>query len=371
MRQRRLVMFMNSYTQGISGGDACFIELAKRLNHYKKIVITSLLGKRLCESKGLSARYLITTREQYFEKVVFTYIRRIVRALFLKIDISEEDILYSTSDFLPDVIPAFVRKLRKEKVKWIQKIFHLIPLDRPIPHYSQKFSFFFIKRLADLVILDNSLLKKNLIQRGFNIDKLTVIPPGINIKYFRNTKSIGEINYDAVFLGRLHFSKGIFDLLEIWKLVCEQKPNAKLAIIGGGDGQIEKELKGKIKDSNLEYNIDVLGHLEDDEAFGVVKSSKIFAFPSHEEGFGIAVLEAMACGLSVVAWDLPIYEGIYERNILRVPIDSIKQFAETVIKLLDDEELRSNLGSNAQEFVKKYDWSKVVEREKTILKSVL
>ncbi len=130
-------------------------------------------------------------------------------------------------------------------------------------------------------------------------------------------------------------------------------------------------MKGKIKDSNLEYNIDVLGHLEDDEAFGVVKSSKIFAFPSHEEGFGIAVLEAMACGLSVVAWDLPIYEGIYERNILRVPIDSIKQFAETVIKLLDDEELRSNLGSNAQEFVKKYDWSKVVEREKTILKSVL
>lgn len=47
--KRKIIAFMNSYTQGMSGGDICFIEIAKRMNQYNKIVVTSLLGKRVCE----------------------------------------------------------------------------------------------------------------------------------------------------------------------------------------------------------------------------------------------------------------------------------------------------------------------------------
>ncbi|MBW2059017.1 MAG: hypothetical protein JRJ26_16130, partial [Deltaproteobacteria bacterium] len=130
---RRLIAFMNAYTEGISGGDACFVEIAKRLVKYDKIVITSILGKRLCESRGLKARYLITTKEHHFENVIYTYSRRLLKALFLRVDVSEGDILYATSDFIPDVIPALIKKICKRKTTWVQKIFHLIPSDRIVP----------------------------------------------------------------------------------------------------------------------------------------------------------------------------------------------------------------------------------------------
>ena len=369
--KRKLIAFLNSYSQAISGGDACFIELAKRMDKFEKVVVTSLLGRKLCEAKGLTANYLVTTQEQNFRNVIFTYLKRIIKAIFLRIKIDNEDILYSTSDFLPDVLPAFCQKIKNKYAYWVQKIFHLIPTNRFIPHFAQKISFFLIKNFADLVIVDNRLLQEELIRQGFDANKIEVNPPGIDVKYFKDIKPSGEKGYDANFLGRLHPSKGIFDLVDVWKLVCENKPNAKLAIIGEGDERFKGELKKRIKDANLEHNIDVLGYLEDDETFGIIKASKVFVFPSHEEGFGIAILEAMACSLPVVAWNLPFYKEVFPRGMVRVPIGNIKEFAETVLKLLKDEQLREGMSRETREISQGYDWDNVAKRELELIENLV
>jgi glycosyltransferase involved in cell wall biosynthesis len=143
-----------------------------------------------------------------------------------------------------------------------------------------------------------------------------------------------------------------------------------LAMIGGGNNKLEQELKKLVKKCNLEKNIHILGYLDDEEAFGILKSSKIFVFPSHEEGFGISILEAMTCGLPVVAYDLPTYKSIYGNNILKVPIGDFKQFAENILKLLNEKQIRDDIGLKGQEFIQKYDWDEIAEGELKILKDI-
>ncbi|MDD5044244.1 MAG: glycosyltransferase [Candidatus Omnitrophica bacterium] len=362
VRKATMVAFMNSFSQGLSGGDLVFIETFLRVADCDKVVVTSLLGKELCESKGLSARYLVTSKEKAFRNVIFTYILRTLKALFLKLDSGNSKILYASSDFLPDVLPSFWQKIKDRDACWVQKIYHLIPAKRLVPNFAQRLSFALIRRWADLVIVDNYLLKNALIQRGFKEGSVKVNYPGIDTTYF---KTIGPLakHYDAVFLGRLHPSKGIFDLIEIWGRVCQQRPDSRLVIVGTGDPRIKQELMVKINGLDLTKKVELAGFLQNKDAFQTMKASRIFVFPSHEEGFGIAVLEAMACGLPVVAWDLPVFREVFPEGMVRVGMGDTDKFAEEVLRLLKDEGAYAELASQAKEVSSRYEWDKVARKE--------
>lgn len=365
----RLIAFMNAYSQGKSGGDMVFIEVAKRIKDYDKVIITSLLGKKLCQKSGLKGEYLITTQESEFRNAILTYLKRIIKAFFLKLKPEKRDVLLGTSDFLPDVLPIFLLKLRYKKTKRVQHIFHLIPSSRKIPFFAQRLSLSLIRRFADLIVVDNSLLKKDLIKHGFGPQKIVVNYPGIDLKYLRSVKTNKEKSYDAVFMARLRPSKGIFDLIKIWQLVCQKRPKAMLGIIGTGEGKIIKELDQEIKRAGLGKNIDLLGYLNDGDAWTTIKSSRVFVFPSQEEGFGLAPLEAQALGLPVVAWNLPVFNEVFKGGMMKVKISRPKRFADEVVKLLTDERLNQGLSKEARENARRYDWDKAAAKELKLIKS--
>lgn len=374
--RKRVIFLFNSFVS-ISGGDIRFIEVFKRVKDFDKVIITPFIGRKICEMKKLNATYFLTTNEEHFENIFFAYFRRIINALFLKIEIWNEDILYSTSDFLPDVLPAFVYKLKNKNVKWVQIIHHLIPLQREGPRinnlisfYAQRISFFFIKRYSDLIIVVNPLVKKKLKEIGFNSNKIKVNSNGVDLNYFENIEPNKEIMYDGIFLGRLHLSKGIFDLLKIWKIVYKEKTNARLGIIGSGSKRIEDELTKRIRESNLKDKIKFLGHLNDDETFSLLKSSRVFVFPSHEEGFGISMLEAMACELPVVAYDLAAYR-VFGDALIKVPLRDKRNFAEALLRLLSDEQIRKELSGKARKMASQFDWDLVAKRELSLLEELV
>ena len=225
--------YMNSFSQGISGSDACFINIAKELSHLpiSHTIITSNLGKVLCVQHDLDAHYQVTSNEKVFRNVYLVYLKRILSALLL-IPFQTRGIFYSSSDFLPDVLPAFVHKSVNTNSIWIQKIFHLIPRNRIITYVFQRMSFLMIQLHADIIIVDNASLKTELVKKfHFDPDKITIIPPGINIKALKRVKPALS-KYDAIFIGQLRESKGIYDLVEIWTEVLKKFPTAKLAIVG-------------------------------------------------------------------------------------------------------------------------------------------
>ena len=230
MDRERLIVFMNSYTTGISGGDVCLIELVKRMDMSSlPLVVTSALGKKLCEQSSLKAEYFLTTNETRFGNIIGTYICRIIKSFFSPLEIGNGNILYVGSDFLTDVIPALAKKIANKKSKLVQKIFHIIPAQRLIPHYAQQVSFVIIRYFADAVIVDNALLKNELIRRNFKADKIHISYPGIDLDYYFNSDSAVSSS-DAVFLGRFHYSKGLFDLVEILTLSALRPSTGSLAM---------------------------------------------------------------------------------------------------------------------------------------------
>jgi glycosyltransferase involved in cell wall biosynthesis len=287
----------------------------------------------------------------------------------------QRKIVYASSDLFWEVFPVYYFKLRKKNTEWVQVIHHIYPDWEKRPgskvtgffgFYFQRFSFWLIRRKADKIIVLNSLVKNELLKRGFSESRIFVSVNGVDVDYFESVGKSG-VAYDGVFLGRLSPSKGVSDLVEIWKNVLREIPEARLAIVGGGGAEEKNFLLKKIRDSGLEKNIDLLGYLEDEKAHPILKSAKIFLFPSHEEGWGIAIAEAMACGLPVVSWDLSVFGEIFGDCIIQIKENDTGLFSEKVVGLLNQEALRKKIGADGKEFVKKYSWNKVADREWEII----
>jgi glycosyltransferase involved in cell wall biosynthesis len=378
----KIVAFLNAYVQGVSGGDSRFIEIMKKLcekGDVELTVVTSKLGKDFCRERGLNAVFRVTTQEHEVGNVVLLYARRILSALLLNLEIEKHTVLYSTSQFLPDVLPIYVLKFKNKNVKWVQAIYHLVPLPTQREgHFitnltsfsAQKFSFPLIRRNADLIFVLTDLVKSQLVKLGFSKERIYVIGAGINLSQIDEIQRLEGVDYDACFLGRLHIAKGIFDLIEIWKFVVSKKKSAKLAIIYVGPKDLESALAKRIKEENLCLNVFMLP-LTGKDALSVVKSSKVFAFPSHEEGWGIAISEAMACGLPVVAYDLPAYKEIFTQGIVTVPMRDTKSFSNEIINLLENDKKRNILGEKGRIQVTMYDWESVATRELSLIKREL
>ncbi len=357
----KIVAFLNAYTQGKSGADVIFAEIYKRIINVELIIITSSLGKKFCIKHNLKAKYVITTDEKKFSNTIYTYIRRIVYGIKIILTVPAVDIVYSTSDALPDVLPASLLSLKLNK-PLIGNIFHIIPKSRLISYLTQKISFQLFKWKNAVCFVDNDILIKDLIKQGFNKKQLILRYPGINFSFIQKIKSIAK--YNATSMIRIHPSKGIFDLIEIWKKVVTEIPNATLALIGTGEKKYIDVLKKGIAAHKLSKNMKLLGYLHDEEALQFIKGSSIFLFPSHEEGFGMAVGEALACNVPVIAYDLPAFRSTFKKNIYTIPCFNQKLFSRKVVEVLKSKK-RFLFQKNVLE---KFSWENVVSLETIILK---
>ncbi|MFC1637900.1 glycosyltransferase family 4 protein [Patescibacteria group bacterium] len=313
----------------------------------------------------------------FFDKLPLgiNYVLRTIQSLSVLFG-KKAEVVYGGSDFFPDVVPLFLYKLVYPKTKWVQCVFHIYPdwKTRPgnktinfLAQYFQRISLCLVKR-ADTVVNINHEVGEELRKIGFDGDKIVINTPGINLEYLKNLEvKDGTKKYQGSFLARLNPSKGIFDLPEIWKKVVEEIPEAKLAVIGGGSDEVRSELNRRIEENGLRDNVDLLGFVENDESFSIIKKSDVFVFPSHEEGFGIAVADAMACDTPVISWDLSVYEEIFEDKSIQVNENDIDSFAKEVVGLLKSEEKNRELVRKASEFVEKYSWESIARKHLSII----
>jgi glycosyltransferase involved in cell wall biosynthesis len=378
--RKKIVLLFNSFVT-LSGGDVRLIEIAKRIKNLDKIIITTSKGKQICERSGLDAKYLVTVgkSEGIIKNVLLSYFIRIMNAFVLEVPMVGKNILYASSDFLPDVLPAFIMKKSKNNLQWVQQIYHLIPSPSQregsfftnfASFIAQKASFVLIKRDADLIFVLNNIIRTKLVRQGFSENKIFVTGAGINVSQIDHVIRSEGTAYDACFLGRLHEAKGIFDLIEIWKLVVSKNKNAKLAIIYIGPKNLELAMMKRIGEEKLHSNVFMLP-LTGNDALSVVKSSKIFVFPSHEEGWGIAIAEAMTCSLPVIAYDLPVYKEIFSQGMVTVPMFNLQNFSAEILNLLENDEKARALGKKGRAHVATYDWDSVAARELALMKSRL
>ena len=134
---------------------------------------------------------------------------------------------------------------------------------------------------------------------------------------------------------------------------------SKLAIIGGGPDTIVKLIQSMVDKNGLKENIVFLGFLPNSkDVYKVMKSSKIYVDPEHEDGWSLSSCEAMACSLPVVAYNLEIFGTSYKKGFRTVPLYNVEAFAKVILELLGDTEKLKVLSNEALQEIKKCDWRK-------------
>lgn len=175
-------------------------------------------------------------------------------------------------------------------------------------------------------------------------------------------------NKRVVFAGRYMAQKGIPDLFQIWSLVYEKHPDWHLDLYGDGElrDMIMKEA------DKLQKNIHVNG--SSDSILDCFCESSIFVLSSLYEPFGLVIVEAMSCGLPVVAFDCPygpskiLKEGV---EGFLIPERNIVLFANRVCQLIESYEMRMKMGRAGMISAQRYSAENIMPRWVSLFEELL
>jgi len=103
-----------------------------------------------------------------------------------------------------------------------------------------------------------------------------------------------------LFLGRLHFKKGLDRILKVLPSVVKAFPDVLLTIVGDGSPEFESLLRSVVKAQGLHNSVMMTGRLDGAAKWGAYASAELFLLPSRQENFGITVAEAMQMGIPVI-----------------------------------------------------------------------
>ncbi|MEI7899617.1 MAG: glycosyltransferase family 4 protein [bacterium] len=388
------ICFISNYNVGfgLSGGDRIFIELMKGWRCHAQIVLMGceealVIAKRCGADDGI--RFLLTRAADgsvsYGLTALLTHTcRRLaagIRALrACSAELADVDVAYSVSDFYPDFWPAFLMKRRNPRIVWIAGYYLFAPppwaKDSPykgvqrlrglIYWLLQRPSYFLVNRYADHVFVTSEPDVKRFLTPQRGRERITVVQGGVDIteseRYLASPSVIpaGERKYDACFVGRFHYQKGVLLLLDIWKRVCAQRPQAKLAVIG--DGHLAVEVREKVARLGLASNIDLLGFRDGAAKFEIFKQAKLMVHPATYDSGGMAAAEGMAWGLPGVSFDLEALKTYYPRGMVKVPCFEEQAFAAAILRLLGDEAFYREQAAEAHALiVEVWDWRKRAE----------
>jgi glycosyltransferase involved in cell wall biosynthesis len=268
--------------------------------------------------------------------------------------IKKKGIILSCSDFFSDVIPAF---LFCKKFNWYAFSYHLYPKKISLRSLFGRFLQFFSYLLfnySSKVFVTNQICE-NFLKKNFRIKNLKKISLGIDLeKFFRINKS-QKVRENLLFLGRFKESKGFFEIPEILLYLNKNNPNFFLNLIGSGSESDINDFMKKIQEYKLESKVSIHTKLSDFEVLNFLQTSNILIHPSFEEGFSLAICEALASNLKVCAYNLPIYKEIYsDFGIVTCATHNTKSFAKNIEKCLKSSE-KTNY---PQEYFEDFDFDK-------------
>ncbi len=380
-------------TKNRDGSEVRFAEIARRWLA-QGVELLLLLPRReigVLESQGVRASWQVhwepmTSESDRLWNVLVTYLWRMLTCPFVRYP-KNVDAVYAPSDFLFDLLPALLCRWRNPGARLVVCVFLIAP--NPFKGYEKVFGKGFrlpsvrsllyfaaqwvsvaLARAAGATMLVlNSLDRDALVAMGARPEAVHVVTMGVDGALFDSVDVVAETpRYDGIFLGRLHPQKGLFDLVRIWRRVCDARPGSRLGIIGGGSDWWFSKLRQEIEAAGLTDVVDLLGFRQGEDKVRLLKAAGCFVMPSHYESFGQVAVEAMASGLPVVAYDLPIYREIFPTGMVKTPLDDTRLFAEAVLRVLDDPACRQAAVEAARERATAFDWAAIAAREMDIVR---
>jgi glycosyltransferase involved in cell wall biosynthesis len=195
------------------------------------------------------------------------------------------------------------------------------------------------------------------------MDKVSVIHNGINMADFHaGSEESQDEGPLVVSYGRLFYHKGFTYLLEAIARIHQDFPGLRVQIFG--KGPMEAELARTISKLGIEDKLQIVGFVPRIELMRRIRKASIIVFPSLHEAQSVAVLEAMASGKTVVAFDIPSMREVIkdETNGLLARPEDVDDLSAKIRTLLSNDGLRLDLGKNAADYVRReHNWDVIVE----------
>lgn len=223
---------------------------------------------------------------------------------------------------------------------------------------SNKIRVFLNERLRAKVIAISNAVEKNLLEEGIQQNDIVKIYNGVRPAY--NIKTVHNEIPVITLVGRLEPIKGQMHMIEIVK-VLTGKTNRPFIVRFVGAGSMEAVLKEAVGQANLK--VEFTGHIEDIDS--VYANSDIIVNTSNSEALSYAAIEGMNMKKPVVAFDLPgINEVIdHEKTGYLVNFKDYETFADRLLKLIENPELRKQMGENGfNKILEVFTLEKMVKR---------
>jgi glycosyltransferase involved in cell wall biosynthesis len=282
---------------------------------------------------------------------VLNYIKAYIKGLQEQVDAIQPDIVCVCDDglkafFIPQFLKTYAPIIYERHVS---KEIEMNENSHSLKKITVRLKWFLMRLLAPRFSKFIVLTKGN-VQEWKALKNIQIIPNPLS--FFPNQSSSLQ-NKKVIAVGKQGYQKGYDLLLHSWKLVYQQHPDWELEIYG----TIAAEYK--LQELAYELGIGIIVHFYPPEKDIQTKylDASIYAMSSRFEGFGMVLIEAMACGVPCVSFDCPhgpadiITHG--EDGIL-VPNADVDILAEALIELIEKEALRKEMGAKAKENVKRY-----------------
>lgn len=223
-----------------------------------------------------------------------------------------------------------------------------------------------LKRASFRIIAISNYIRNILIERGFSGTNVAVINSGVDISMFRPMNIGSGPRFTILYVGRLHPDKGIHILLRAFASCVKNHKDAELTIVGAGSSDYQWTLSCLASSLNISRAVRFLGKINHEELYEIYNSADVFVYPSTwSEPFGRAILEAMACGVPVIASNVG---GISEiivngKNGVLVNPNDVHALASALMEIRGRANLAASIAKDGLRTInEKFLWNKIVDQ---------
>jgi len=205
--------------------------------------------------------------------------------------------------------------------------------------------------VADFIVVPSRYVRDSFAREGVPTEKIKVIPYGVRTDHFFPTSSPPPGVFRILFVGSLSVGKGARYLLEAFERFSH--PNKELLVVGSVDGDVQSSFS-KMHNNN---QVVFLGHIANDALKNIYSTCHVLVLPSIDEGFGMVLAEALACGCPVIATTNTGAPDLYRDGIegFIVPVRDSVAIRDCFVRIVDETGLRERMSEAALTRIREID----------------
>lgn len=223
--------------------------------------------------------------------------------------------------------------------------------------------------------------EENILKKYKYIDNIFILHNGIDTNLCLSDKENCSISLHypelsnkqfVLFMGRIHYKKGIDLLADAWIIIAKKKPHIRLLLIGTRADNSIINFWRKIKSADLEKSVLEVGPVYSKLKYELLRQCSCFVLPSRQEGFSIAVLEALCCGAPVVISDECHFKEVKTEG-MGIICDLVPEYiAEGISHYLDNPSLHKDVREKRRTYVEKnHNWQDIANKSISIYSDIL